>query len=93
MVGSTIINSTAVMLQWKEPPLTTIINITNYWIQYHHPARESSSSILLDLPAYQLSITISGLDGGQLYQFNVSAVNVNGSGLPLVYILSTPVGM
>lgn len=91
MTGSVIINSTAVTLQWREP-LTTFFNITEYQIQYHHPARKNNRDILIILPGHQLNITISGLDGGELYLFNVSAVNDNGSGLPAVYMISTPIG-
>ena len=92
MVGSNIVDSTTVTLQWSEPPLTTILKITGYQIVYRHPARENDTNILIVLPK-QLNVTISGLDGGQLYLFNVSAVNMNGSGLPLVYTISTPIGM
>ena len=93
MVSSNIVNSTTVTLQWTEPPLTTILNITEYWIMYRHPARENDRDILRMLPGNKLNITIGGLDGGQLYLFNVSAVNMNVSGLPLVYAISTPIGM
>lgn len=92
IVDSIIVNSTAIMLQWMEP-LTTVLNITGYQILYRHPARGNGSDILIVLPSHQINITISGLDGGQLYLFNVSAVNVNGSGLPAVYAITTPVGM
>ena len=92
MVGSNIVNSTSVTLQWTEPPLTTILNITEYQIVYRHPARENDMDILIVLPGYRLNVTIGGLDRGQLYLFNVSAVNVNGSGLPLIYTISTPIG-
>ena len=89
MVSADIVNSTAVTLQWSEPP-TTIPNITEYHIMYRHPARENDSDITIVLPAYQLNITIGGLDRGQVYFFNVSAVNLDGSSLPLVYMISTP---
>ena len=91
MAGSITVNSTAVTLQWKEP-LGTVLSIIEYRIMYHHPARGNDSDVLIILPSHQLNITIGGLDGGQLYLFNVSAVNVNGSGLPAVYTISTPVG-
>lgn len=93
IVGSDIINSTTITLQWSEPPLTTILHITEYLIQYRHPARVNDSDILIVLSDHQLNLTIGGLDGGQVYLFNVSAVNMNGSGLPAVYKLLTPVGM
>ena len=92
IVGSIIVSSTAITLQWMEP-LTTVLNITGYEIMYRHPARENGNDVLIVLPGHQVNITITGLDGGQLYIFNVSAVNVNGSGLPAVYTVTTPVGM
>lgn len=92
MVGSNIVDSTTVTLQWTEPPLTTILNVTDYYITYRHPARNDMNESIV-LPGDQLNVTIAGLDGGQLYLFNVSAVNMNGAGLPLIYTISTPIGM
>ena len=91
MVSTDIVNSTAVTLQWSEPP-ATIPDITGYRIMYRHPARENDSNITIVLLAHQFNITVGGLDRGKVYFFNVSAVNMNGFGLPLVYKISTPIG-
>ena len=92
MLTAVTVNSTTVVLQWREPPLTTTANVTGYLVQYSHPARENSSNSSVPLPSHARTISITDLDGGQLYQFNVSAINTVGTGPPAMYILSTPIG-
>lgn len=50
MVGSILVNPTTVTLQWEEPRLTSTLNVTEYHIQYRHPARENDSEITRVLP-------------------------------------------
>ena len=92
MLTAVTVNSTTVTLEWREPPLTTTENVTGYLVQYNHPARENSSNISVSLPSHVQTTTITDLDGGQLYQFNISAVNMVGTGPPAIYSLSTPIG-
>jgi len=92
MFTAVTVNSTTVMLEWKEPPLTTAKNVSGYLVQYNHPARENSSNISVSLPSDTRTTTITDLDGGQLYQFNISAINEIGTGPPAIYSLSTPIG-
>ena len=92
MLTAIAVNSTTVVLQWREPPLTTTANVTGYLVQYDHPARENSSNVSVSLPSHIQTITVTELDGGQLYQFNVSAINTEGTGIPAINTLSTPIG-
>ena len=86
---ATSLNATAVTLSWAEPADDGGAEVTDYKVEYKL-ATATNWNTFADGTSDTVSTTVTGLTEGQVYQFRVSATNVQATGAVSNIDIATP---